>query len=381
MSRAPLVPLYVLYFATVGVTLPWLPAYFSWLGFEAAQVGVLLALQPLAMLVFPPLWGGWADRSGRPDRVLRVLAFGAVLSLAPLLWVRRYEAMLVWVAAYAAFVSSVTPMLDSLAVRAAGRGYARLRLSGSVGFVLSTFGFGLWVDTVDERVVWTAWSFLAVFALASLALRAKVAPAAGRSPVSARSLLRDREIAALLLACALHWVACSPYHGSFAALVKEQGLAPGVVGYGVGLGVLAELGVMWLWPRLAGRWSTRRMLAVSFAVSGLRWAGMAVAPGAAVLVALQGLHGFTFAAFYLAAVAELSARVPEQWRASGQSLFAAVTFGLGGCVGFLSSGMLLGTLGGGRLFAAAAGLELLAAALALRLAPRTAEAPAPSALA
>ena len=383
MSRAPLAPLYVLYFATVGVMLPWLPAYFASLGLEPAQVGVLLALQPLAMLVFPPLWGGWADRSGRPDRVLRVLAFGAVASLAPLLWVRRYEAMLFWVAAYAAFVSSVTPMLDSLAVRAAGMGagYARLRVYGSAGFVLSTFGFGLWVETVDARVVWTAWSFLAVFALASLTLRARVPPAVGQSPVSAASLLRDREISALLLACALHWVACSPYHGSFAALVKEQRLAPGVVGYGVGLGVLAELAVMWLWPRLVGRWSTRRLLAVSFTVSGIRWAGMAVAPGATLLVVLQGLHGFTFAAFYLAAVAELSARVPEQWRASGQSLFAAVTFGLGGCVGFLSSGMVLGTLGGGRLFAAAAGLELVAAALAMRVKPRIAEAPAPSALA
>lgn len=381
MSRAPLVPLYVLYFATVGVTLPWLPAYFSSLGLAPAQVGVLLALQPLAMLIFPPLWGGWADRSGRPDRVLRVLAFGAVASLAPLLWVRRYEALLVWVAAYAAFVSSVTPMLDSLAVRVAGTGagYSRLRLSGSAGFVFSTFGFGLWVDTVDARVVWTAWLLLAIFALASLSLRAQVAPALGHNPVSAVALLKDREISALLLACVIHWMACSPYHGSFAALVWEQQLAPGVVGYGVGVGVLAELGVMWLWPRVADRWSTRRLLAVSFAVSGLRWAGMAVAPGAPLLVALQGLHGFTFAAFYLAAVSELSSRVPEQWRASGQSLFAAVTFGLGGCAGFLSSGLVLGTLGGGWLFAAAAGLEWVAAALALRLAPRIADAPAPSA--
>jgi PPP family 3-phenylpropionic acid transporter len=87
-----------------------------------------------------------------------------------------------------------------------------------------------------------------------------------------------------------------------------------------------------------------------------------------VLVALAPLHGLTFGAFYVASVAFLSRRVPPELRASGQALFSAVTFGLGGLVGYASSGAAYDWLGGHRLFAVAAVLELVAAVLVLQAA-------------
>jgi PPP family 3-phenylpropionic acid transporter len=124
---------------------------------------------------------------------------------------------------------------------------------------------------------------------------------------------------------------------------------------------------MVLYPRLSRRVRPRTLLSVAFLASALRWVGMALAVHAGTIVALTLLHGLTFGLFYVAAVDAFSRRVPPAHRASGQALFVAVTFGLGGLVGYLGAGAGFDWLGGARLFAVAAGVELLAFGLVLAI--------------
>jgi PPP family 3-phenylpropionic acid transporter len=110
-------------------------------------------------------------------------------------------------------------------------------------------------------------------------------------------------------------------------------------------------------------------MALAFVASALRWGGLALTSSAPVIAALSLLHGMTFGAFYVASIAFVARHVPPHLRASGQGLFAAITFGLGGLVGNTTAGAGYDWLGGHRLFAVAAGLELLAALLVLRISP------------
>ena len=75
--------------------------------------------------------------------------------------------------------------------------------------------------------------------------------------------------------------------------------------------------------------------------------------------------GFTFGSFYIAGVTYVARRVPDAMRASGQALMVAVTYGVGGLVGYLGAGSGYEWLGGFRLFAVAAALELVPALLIL----------------
>ncbi len=378
-SRVPVAGFYLLYFGTVGITQPFLPAYLRSLALSTTQVGLLLSLTPLMGLVAPYLWGYLADRTGHPSRVLTCVVLGLFVGFSPLLSVERFPLLVATFAAYAFFASSVTPLIDSLAlqhVARAGGSYAHLRLFGSLGFVLSSTAFGLAVDHISRATVLTALALFGVLVLWSFTLRARSRPEGPLSPLSGLQFLGQRDIRWMLASTSLHWIACTPYNGTFAIHVTALGLPPSIVGLSFGLGVTAEVAVMLLYPRVAEHIAPRHLLALTFAASALRWAGLSLVQSPAALITLNLLHGMTFGAFYVSAIAFMARRVPPHLRASGQALFAAATFGLGGLVGYATVGAAYDWLGGHRLFAVAALLELVAAACVLRISPAKTAAPA-----
>lgn len=360
---------YLLYFGAIGILLPFLPAYLSSLGLPASQVGVLLAIGPALALVSPHLFGHLADRSGRPDRLLTLIGLGTCLGFAPLLWAERFWSLLLALTAYAFFGAAVTTVLDSLALlrlAETGGSYARLRALGSLGFVISSTAFGLSVPAVNRATVAVPAALIALYSLWSLSLPRPPGLRERRHSPSlfgGSFLIGQRDLRPFLFATCLHWIACAPFHGTFSIHVQALSLRPWVVGLSAGLGVLAEIAVMLLHPRFAARIAPRHLLAVSFGASALRWLGMSVVTDRFGLIALQLLHGLTFGAFYVSAVAYLTRRVPAEMRATGQALFVSVTFGLGGLLGYLLSGVGYDALGGQALFAVAAGVELVALAI------------------
>jgi PPP family 3-phenylpropionic acid transporter len=378
-GRIPLFGFYFLYFGAIGVTLPFLPAYLRSLQLSTTQVGFLLSLGPLSSLLTPPLWGHLADRTGKLSLVLTLLTVGAALCFAPLLAVASFPALALTLAAYACFSASITPMVDSLAlnrVAQEGGSFAHVRLFGSLGFIVLSTTFGLMAREVGPLTVVVPLVLLVLLALWSLSLRSHVTPGAATHPLAGLRLLRDnKDLRWLLAATCLHWMACAPYNGMLAIHVLSLGLPPSVVGLAAGLGVAAEVPAMLLYSRFADRIAPRYLLCIAFAASALRWGGMSLVTSPTLLVALSLLHSLTFGIFYVASVAFMARRVPPHLRASGQGLFAAVTFGVGGLLGYATSGAGYALLGGQALFAVAGVLEVVAALFVLQSSSAPVQAP------
>lgn len=368
----PLGGFYLLYFGALGVTLPFFPAYLKSLHLTTAQVGILLGLPPLFSLFSPPFWGHLADSTGRGDLVLRMVSCGAVAFFSLLLAVDRFGLLLLVIGAYAFFNSSITPLIDSLTLQRialSGGNYARVRLFGSLGFVLVSSIFGLSVAAINRATVVVPLCLMAGYFAWSFGIRARSVSLDSPRPMNALRLLSDRDLALFLLAACLHWIACAPFHGTFSIHLQALGLPPRVVGIAAGLGVLAETAFMFFYPRFSRRVAAKGLLFLAFFGSSLRWMGMALVDRSGWIIALSLLHGLTFGAFYIASVAYVSGRAPPELRASGQALFASVAFGVGGLIGYLSSGIGYDVLGGHRLFAAAAVVDVLAACIILRIRP------------
>ncbi|HKB54014.1 MAG TPA: MFS transporter, partial [Ramlibacter sp.] len=315
---------YACYFVTLGVSVPFFPAYLRQLGLSGSQVSSLLAIAPMLQLGIPLGWGWLADRTRRPDRILRVLCLVALLASLPIVFVRTMPALFGVYLVLQLFVGSISSLADSLAVERSRQGghYGRIRAFGSASFVVTCLVVGWWLDQRgirggDALVPMLICAGYGMSFLAALGVRGH-----GREERphlhDVRALLADRRFTLLLLIAGLHWAALVSYHGFFGILLHDRGFSSQVTSYAFFAGSGAEIIVFVLFSRLRARFALTHILAVTFAVSALRWWLSAWAHSAILMVSLQLAHALSYGAFWASAMAWMSDCVPSKVRATGQ---------------------------------------------------------------
>lgn len=78
-----------------------------------------------------------------------------------------------------------------------------------------------------------------------------------------------------------------------------------------------------------------------------------------MMVALQMMHSITFAIFYITALRGLQSLIPDEYRSSGQAVFAVVWSGLAGVIAGTLGGWLYDSFGLSRVFQTAAVFALI----------------------
>ena len=368
---------YICYFITLGVSVPFFPAYLRQLGLSGRQVSVLLAIAPALQLGVPLGWGWLADRTRRPDLILRGLCLFAFLSSLPVIFVRTMPALFGIYLGQQLFAVAILSLADSLAVEKSCQGghYGRIRAFGSSSFVATCLLAGWWLDlrgirggdSLAPMLISTGYG---LSFLAALGLRGHGSEARPHAR-DVRLLLGDRRFLFLLLIAGLHWAALVPYHGFFGILMQDRGFPAKITSYAFFVGAAAEIAVFLAFSRVRARFTLDQIMAASFAVSALRWWLFAYSQSALLVVALQVAHALTFGAFWAAAMAWIADCVPPKLRATGQVMFSTV-IGVGSTGGLLLAGALYDATGGaGTSFTLAGVVELLPLALVLLFRPRS----------
>lgn len=370
---------YACYFTAVGALLPYLPAYLAARGFSGREVGLLLSFGPFCSVVIPIAVGYLADRSGRPELWMRGALLGTALALTLLPLAEGLLATAAIMLLWAVVNTPVLVLLDaSTLAELAARGgvYARVRLVGSIAFVIVSLSTGVLLDVLVDagapRAEVLRWvpRVAAVAMLAQLVLSVGLpaaSPASRRiAPADVAALVAVPGLVPLLGASMLHWVAMAPYHTLFAQHVHALGLPDRVAGVAMAVGASCEIVAMALAGRLEARFGARALLTSAFVASIVRWAACAYVTSAEALVLVQALHGLSFGAFYVAAVATLGRLVPPELRATGQGVLFAVVFGVGGGVGNLLTGAVVDGAGIPAAFLVASGASVLATLVWLR---------------
>ncbi|HYS11259.1 MAG TPA: MFS transporter [Myxococcales bacterium] len=361
--------LYFLYYAGVGTFLSYFAPYLRGLGFSGEQIGAVTFAQQAVAAPAALIWGGIADRLGAPSRALAACTAGMLFAICGLPYARTPAQMGIVLVLSALFSGAVVPLLDSTAVEAVkrvqGQSYARTRLWGSIGFILTAQGLGLLLALRGDRPGDRAMPYAYLACVGGYALLAQLLPPVPAHPErphwrEALVLLRQPRLLLLFAVCAVHWGASAPYHLLFGVLVRDLGLSSGVTGAGLALGVLAEVIALLAFPRLLRRFSLRVLFAAAFAATALRWALVARARSAPLLIGLQLLHALSFGVFWGTAVEAMQRVVPVRLRTTGQALFSALVFGLGNAAGYALSGAGYDRYGSAApLYARAAAVEVL----------------------
>jgi PPP family 3-phenylpropionic acid transporter len=156
-----------------------------------------------------------------------------------------------------------------------------------------------------------------------------------------------------------------PYDTFIPLHLETLGYSRGLSGQLWALGVVAEVLLFLVMPRLLGRFSLRQVLAASFLLAALRWLLLGNLAGhLGVLLFAQLLHAATFGSFHAAAIHFVQRSFQARQQGQGQALYAALA-GSGGALGALYSGYSWSSLGPAWTFAIASLAALGAAVIIL----------------
>lgn len=367
---------YVCAFISVGISTPYLSPYLSDLGLSGTEIATVLSLIPICNLGVPLGWAWIADRTHRHDRVLRVASFGGALGIALLARATSFRTALPAYALFALFNVGIGPVVDTLAVASSpqGRGYGRVRMWGSFGFLVAAALGGVVLTARGSR---PGDPLVPLMMMAGLCAAGTTSFAIRRNPAAHRAKPHLREVAALwcdrrfrllLLLAGLHWMALAPYNVFFGLLLRNRHLSPVVGGAAFAVGVIAEGAVMFWFADLRRAFRLETLLCVAFAATVLRWALVSWVGSAFWMVALQSLHGLTFGLFWITGIALLNEIVPPPVRATGQALYLAAMLGVGSLIGYHATGLMLDVFHDvGPAFRTAALVELIPLAIVWRV--------------
>ena len=345
-------------FLTVGIYLPFWPVFLKGRGLSPAEIGLLFALASWLRVVSMPAVAQIADRTGRAKATLVTAA-----SLSLLLFLGFFEArgfwpiLLVMLPAAACF-QPLIPLAESQTMAAVLRqrlDYGRIRLWGSLAFILGTVGAGrLITGRAPDLVLYLVLGALGATVLAALAL-----PGRREAPVAAQrsspfALLGNRRFLLFLGAAGLLQASHAAYYGFSALHWKAAGLSEAAIGALWAVGVAAEVLLFALGGAVVARLGPPLLLALAGLGGILRWSVLAATTALPALVAAQALHALTFGAAHLAAMHFIARAAPPGLSATAQSLYTAISGGFAMGLSMLAAGALYQAYAGGAFLAMAA---------------------------
>lgn len=371
---------YFWYFAFIGAFLPYFALYLQSIGLSAGRIAVLMSLGQFMRLVAPLLWSWLADSGGRRVQVVVASAAASLASFSVVFLTQDFVGLLIGMAVMHFFWSASLPLVEALTLghlAAHPERYGRIRVWGSVGFIVAVLGVGLLLDAAPIRSqLWVSWVLLLGSLVSALTLT-EVKAHAGAAAKPIVQILRQRKVVFLLGAGMLMSAAHGALYVFYSIHLVAQGYGKTLVGLLWTLGVVAEIFVFLLMPRISRRVSLRHILLGCFALAVLRFLliGWTV-EFIALLVFAQLLHGASFGAHHAATMAALNKWFAASQQARAQALYGSVAYGAGGLGGALLAGALWESTGAAITFSAASLLALIGLILVWRGVPADSARPA-----
>ncbi len=363
---------YLFYFAVLGALVPYWGLYLKSVGYSAVDIGHLMSLLMISRIVAPNIWAWIADHRESRMRMVRLTAFLTIATFTGVFFGTSFWWLGLVMLVFSFFWNASLPLLEVTTMRHLGESagaYGRVRLWGSIGFIVSVTALGPVIDTYGPW--WVLPSLLVLMCgiwVFSLVLpEAEVRGAAEHPSPFLKTILRP-EVALFLLACFLMQASHGPYYTFYSIYLVDHGYSKTVIGLLWAFAVLCEIGVFLLMQKLMTRIPLRRILMASFALATVRWLLIGQFPDSLLmLIIAQTLHAATFGAFHAASMQVVYRFFTGQHQFRGQAIYSSVSFGGGGAVGSLYSGYLWESAGPTLTFSIAALLSLGSFLIAWRL--------------
>ena len=380
VSRRQLVPFAALsasYFAHIGFFNPYLPLWLKSLGLSLWMIGLLTSMQAVTRVFAPYLWGWLSDRSGERVPLMRWCAGMALLCSIGLLFNPSPWWLAVVLLLMFTHTSAMMPMSEAAMAHLVShqgaldvRRYGRIRLWGSLGFLVTVFASGAWFEAhgMSGFPMWTILTLAAINLSVWNLPNVREEAHHDKDQAGFGDVLRQPPTLWFFATLFFHVLSHVAIYTFFSLYLDELGYGKDMIGVLWAVSVVVEIIGFFTQSRWLHWLSLPAWLCVCTGVMALRmgltaWFGQLLW----VLLLAQCLHVFTFAIQHTVCIAWLSQHFPGRLRGRGQALYAVIGYGFTGVLGALGGAALSTRLGLQTVFWVAIPVALLGLLCALML--------------
>ncbi len=306
-----------------------------------------MATIQLTKIIAPNVWGWLGDRTGFRVRLVRVGALVGALSFAGVFLEPGFYGLLLVMLLFTFFWNAILPLYEVVTLQSLSENrekYGRVRLWGSVGFILAVALIGGILELVP--ILMLPWLLLPVFA--GIAVSTFLVPSERgkrKAPApkgSLRAIVSHPAVLGFFAMNFLLQVSHGAYYTFFSIHLEHYDYSKLSIGLLWSLGVVAEIGLFLIMHRITRHFTVRQIAIGALMLTMLRWILIAeVTHLVPVLIFAQLLHAASYGALHVISVQYVQGYFGQHHHGQGQALYSGLTFGAGGAVGAWLSGFLV----------------------------------------
>ena len=377
----------------------WLPVLAQQLGpngvgLSAAQQGWIFTCYGFGAILGPFILGQLADRYFATERVLAAAHLVGGFLLIATAYQTKFWPIFLLLFAYCNLYMPTMSLTNSITFRNLGEGnqsaFAVIRLWGTIGWIVASLAFGAYLDSENLDFIksffdvtgrsaafpafldrWHALSHpiltpiydavgrpafrdclrisgacSILYSLYCLTLpHTPPTPARADDPIDKRSaalesleLMRDRSFAVLMTCSGLIGIMLAFYFACENPFLEAIGIPAKQTGAYMTIGQIAEIVMMLLVPVAVRKLGIKWTMILGAGAWALRFLLSAIGHPQWLMIASIGLHGFCFGFFFVPAQMYVDKAAGADFKASAQSFFVFVCYGLGAILGSVLAG-------------------------------------------
>ena len=342
---------YFFYYFFVGSFVPYWGIYLQSENFSPSSIGILLSLFQISRIVAPNFWGWLADHTGHRVKWIKLTSFLGLIGFIGVFWAKGFFWIFLVMSALSLFTSSTLPLAESLTLAhlATTDGhYSRIRLWGSIGFIVASLLLGYLIDLQGINILlWVLLIAQAIIFFLSNTIPETKEIHHKKNDLSIWKIIKTPSVVALLIGCTLMVSAHGVLYNFYSIYLKEHGYRSATIGWLWAVGVICEIFIFMLMPKILRRHSLKTILLISLFLGVIRFILIGASPDQFYLLLIaQMFHAATFGSFHAASIEVIAYFFKGRNQSRGQAIYNSVAYGIGGTIGGLGGGYLIQYLGG-----------------------------------
>ncbi|MBX7247013.1 MAG: MFS transporter [Candidatus Sumerlaeaceae bacterium] len=336
----------------VAISLPYFVLYMrETVGLTPREISYVVGIASVSILLFQQFWGYIADVRVSKKLLIVLCALGAAGFFFMFGRANRLQDFLLISIFYQFFCTPIYQLIHGFLFTHEGSEarFGNLRAYASLGFIACNLVVGIMADRLFKGNLHFIFEAYLVVTAVGLCFLFPI-PERPRPPRHERPRFLDvqrhflarPEVVWFLVMVFFYQAAHTLSYQMQALLMRDMKADNILISTSYSLAALVELPVFFSANRLIRRFGEIRLILFAAAVQTVRWMLVwnADTPEQIILISLS--HAFTFGLFYAAAISFMNRQAGPHLKASAQTLFALVYFGLAGLLGNFVGGQVTG---------------------------------------